>query len=369
MDTLFSNVVATIRGVINSGKKIIVASILVSLLLSNVPVMVPTAQAQASGYSGPTGYETANDIEKGVVGTSAAYEGKFKDTVNGVFEAVGRFLANIFLLFARLLLRIASFMIDFIMVIAGYNAYIDSTAVNVGWTVVRDITNMLFIVILLVISFATILGLEGYEWKQLLPKLVSAAILVNFSRTICGLLIDASQVIMMTFLNAVSATIGGNIINAFRLPTFEAFHANVQSQQLTSSGILSAAALALFFSGLVTATLGAYVFILLGRLIRLWVLIVLSPLAFVLGILPATSGMSSKWWSELADNLITGPVIMFFIWLSLIVVGAEPYGVREQGRARRWRLVADARARHRLRQWPRVEGWTRRRGRPHSRHP
>lgn len=303
-------------------KKIIIGIILFSFVVGNAPFHAQPAHAQASAsYSGPTGYDTANAIEKGANATLDKGTGVVSDTVNAVLEKVGRFLANIFLLFARLLLRMATFFIDFIMVIAGYNGYLDSTAVNVGWTVVRDITNMLFIIILLVIAFATILGLEGYEWKQLLPKLLTAAILVNFSRTICGLLIDASQVVMITFLNAVSATIGGNIINAFRLPTFEAFHPNVQTQQLTSSGILSAAALALFFSGLVTAVLGAYVFILLGRLIRLWVLIVLSPLAFVLGVLPSTSSMASTWWSELMDNLVTGPVIMFFIWLSLIVVG------------------------------------------------
>lgn len=321
MDTLFSKTVAHFRRVVKQSKKIILGIILLSFVAGSAPLQVQFAHAQAAGEK-PVGYDTANAIDKGIDSTIDKYKGTFADTVNGVLESVGRFLANILLLMARLLLKLASFLIDFILVIAGYNAYIDSTAVNIGWTVIRDITNMFFIIILLVIAFATILGLEGYEWKQMLPKLVTAAILVNFSRTICGLLIDASQVIMITFLNAVSATIGGNIINAFRLPTFEAFHPNIRSEQLTSSGIISAAALAMAFSAVVTAVLGAYVFILLGRLIRLWVLIVLSPLAFVMSVLPATSSMSSSWWSEMMDNLVTGPVIMFFIWLSLVVVGS-----------------------------------------------
>lgn len=322
MGTLLSACAARVRELHVRYRKFILPFFFGVLILGGSLGLSAQVTAQTTPYVGPTGYDSANAIEKGLTATGNKASGVLADSVNATAEAIGRFIANILLLFARLFLHLASFFIDFIMVLAGYNGYLDSTAVNVGWTVVRDITNMLFIIILLVIAFATILGLEGYEWKQLLPKLVTAAILVNFSRTICGLLIDASQVVMITFLNAVSATIGGNIINAFRLPSFEAFHPAVQGQQLTSPGIISAAALAFAFSAVVMAVIGAYVFILLGRLIRLWVLIVLSPMAFVLGVLPSTSTFSSQWWSELLDNLITGPVIMFFIWLSLIVVGS-----------------------------------------------
>jgi hypothetical protein len=270
MTTLFSKVLSPIRRV---AKKSIIGLVLFSVVLSGFPVHVQSVLAQpaTSPAENTTGFTTANEIERGITETGRSASGFVANQINEVTAAVGRFIANILLLFSRLLLHLASFCIDFIMVVAGYNGYLESTAVNIGWTVVRDITNMLFIVILLVIAFATILGLEGYEWKQLLPKLVTAAILVNFSRTICGVLIDASQVFMITFLNAVSATIGGNIINAFKLPSFEAFSPQLQSQQLTSPGIISAAALALGFSALVAGVLGAYVFILLGRLIRLWV--------------------------------------------------------------------------------------------------
>jgi hypothetical protein len=72
---------------------------------------------------------------------------------------------------------------------------------------------------------------------------------------------------------------------------------------------------------MVAAVFGAYIFILVGRMIRLWILIVLSPLAFVLSVIPKTQGFASQWWSELGDNLVTGPVLLFFIWLSLVTVG------------------------------------------------
>jgi hypothetical protein len=234
---------------------------------------------------------------------------------------VFRTVAQGFLAIARFCLKLTQFAVSFLMVIGGYNGYLNSTAVNVGWVMVRDITNMGFVVILLIIAFATILGVEQYEWKKLLPKFFFAAILVNFSRTICGVLIDLSQVIMITFLNGISATIGGNIIDAFNLSKIESFHEGVTPKELQPVGILIASMAAMFFSILVLCVMGLYVLILLGRMLRLWILIVLSPLAFVLSVIPKTQSFASEWWSEFGDNLVTGPVILFFIWLSFVTVG------------------------------------------------
>ena len=134
---------------------------------------------------------------------------------------VGDWLADgvawIALQMATLFLKLSIFVLKFIIEIGGYNGYINAPAVEVGWVMVRDLANMFFVVALLLIAFGTILGLEQYEWKKLMVKLFFAAILVNFSRVICGIMIDAAQVVMMTFINGVVATAGGNLINAFNL--------------------------------------------------------------------------------------------------------------------------------------------------------
>ena len=68
-----------------------------------------------------------------------------------------------------------------------YNDFINAAPVVAGWVIVRDICNMFFILILLVIAFATILRVEGYDIKKMIPKLIIMAVLINFSKTICGL--------------------------------------------------------------------------------------------------------------------------------------------------------------------------------------
>ena len=53
-------------------------------------------------------------------------------------------------------------------------------AVDIVWRVIRDLSNMFFIIVLIVIAFATMLKLEAYKWQRMLPKLLAMAILINF---------------------------------------------------------------------------------------------------------------------------------------------------------------------------------------------
>lgn len=232
-------------------------------------------------------------------------------------------LSKLFLWVATWFIKLTLFMFSFVIELAAYNGYLDATAVQVGWVMVRDITNMFFVVALLAMAFGTILGIEQYEWKKLLVKFVLAAILVNFSRVICGVLIDISQLIMTTFVNGIVATAGGNIINMFNFQKMLNMHTEVRPGQLASPGIFTATVAALTFSGMAMAVIAIFLFILVSRLIGLWILIVLSPLAFVLTTIPATQSFANKWWSELGDRLVTGPVLLFFIWLSFVTVGVD----------------------------------------------
>jgi len=222
---------------------------------------------------------------------------------------------------ATLMIKIAIFCLHFIIQIGGYNNYLNSTAVNVGWVMVRDVTNMFFVVILLLVAFGTILGLEQYEWKKMLVKFFFAAVLVNFSRIICGVIIDISQVIMITFVNGIAATAGGNLINAFGLNKIMGLGNGLSPDKFKSSDFFIASIGAVIFSSMVMAMMVAFLFILLSRMIVLWILIVLSPFAFVLSVIPETQKYASQWWSEFGNHVVIGPAIAFFLWLAFAVVG------------------------------------------------
>lgn len=250
-------------------------------------------------------------------GAGAAPTGGFEP---GFFTSA---ITTMLLAGAALLIKLSIFCLSFIIEIAGYNGYLNSTAVQVGWVMVRDITNMFFVVVLLLVAFGTILGLEQYEWKKMLVKFFFAAILVNFSRVICGLIIDIGQVVMITFVNGIAATAGGNLINAFNLTDILSLSKNSDAQAITNNKEIFAAAVgAIVFAALTLGTMLIFVFILLARMLVLWVLIVLSPFAFVLSVIPQTEKYASQWWSEFGNHVIVGPVAVFFLWLSFAVVGS-----------------------------------------------
>lgn len=237
-------------------------------------------------------------------------------------QVIGGF-STVFLAIARFFLSLTLYALDFFLNLAAYNAFIDAPPVVVGWFMVRDLANMFFIVALLVIAFSTMLGLENYAWKKSLVKLIAAAILVNFSRLILGFLIDASQVVTLTFLNAVEGAAGGNLINMLQLNKIleistGAGRTGADSLQVE---ILAGSIAAVVFSSMALFTIAAYAVLMLIRVLILWMLIILSPLAFVLSAIPQTKGYSSEFWGELSKYLIVGPLMTFFLWLAFATLG------------------------------------------------
>jgi hypothetical protein len=254
-------------------------------------------------------------------GTTATTPTQSSSFVGDIWSSILQGISFLLMKLAQWCLSLVMFVLAFIIEVASYNGYLTSTAVSTGWVMVRDLTNMVFVIALLAIAFGTILGIENYEWKHMLFKLVSAAILVNFSRIICGIIIDISQVVMVTFLNGIAATLGGNFIRAFNLEKIQSFSATVNGGQIEPYSVFLTAAASLFVSVTILVVMAIMLAMLVARMIVLWVLVVLSPIAFVLGVLRKTEAYASEWWSEFGKNVVTGPVLIFFIWLTLVTVG------------------------------------------------
>lgn len=231
-------------------------------------------------------------------------------------------LAQILLAVANLSIGMCIFFLRFFIAIASYNNYIDVDVVQLGWVMVRDVANMFFVVALLVIAFGTILGLEEYEWKKNLVKLIFAAIFINFSNLIAQLFIDVAHVFTMTFLNAISATAGGNLINMFKLDQItQMVGVNPDVNTEFNVEILAGTAVAALFALLAAFVMGSYVYVMMARVVSLWALIILSPLAYILGVLPKTQSYAERWWSEFSNNVIVAPIMVFFLWLAFATLG------------------------------------------------
>ncbi|MDP2944541.1 MAG: hypothetical protein Q8N57_03185, partial [bacterium] len=202
-----------------------------------------------------------------------------------------------------------------LILIASYQNFIGSPAVTLGWVIVRDICNMFFVVVLLIIAFGTILHLEEYSYKKWLPKLILMAVLINFSKTICGLMIDAAQIVMLTFVNAFKDVGGANLTDILGLTDIVTL-AKTEGEGATLWTVVGAYGLGFIYLLVAIVTIVTMMMMLVMRLVMIWLYVVLSPLAYLLSAFPGGQKYASQWWSEFTKNLIVGPVLAFFIWLS-----------------------------------------------------
>ncbi|MBU2081122.1 hypothetical protein KJ962_00210 [Patescibacteria group bacterium] len=245
----------------------------------------------------------------------------------GVANILGHLLSAIISALGLIL----TVLIKILVWVCSQSNFIGSAAVSNGWKIVRDLCNMFFILILLIISFATMLRMPNYEWKKLLPKLLLMAILINFSKTICGLIIDAAQIIMLTFVNGFKAVGEGNLVSMLGLK--EIYSIDAEATNVNTFTVFGSYLLALIYVLISLVVITTMVAVLVMRMVMLWIYIVLSPLAYLLAAFPAGQSYSQQWWKEFTNNVIVGPVLAFFIWLSfasatgLVSADINPTGV------------------------------------------
>lgn len=260
--------------------------------------------------------------------------------VNWIIAIFTKVLVYIMELLGYILIQL----VDFLIQIVQFNNFVKAAPVRIGWPILRDTVNMFFIIVVLVSAFATIIGYpKEFHYRQILPKLLLMAVLINFSKTLIGLMIDFSQVVVLTFVNGFKAAAGGNFINALHIRevmNIDTKTGPVITQVGNEIKIDSAAAadddvtIYQIFNMLLAAIFGIWllsisitliiimVVFFLARIIILWFLLITSPVMFFAWSLPgklqkAFSAFTDQWWSRLSSALIGGPVMAFFLWLSL----------------------------------------------------
>ncbi|MDP6571778.1 MAG: hypothetical protein QF747_03005, partial [Patescibacteria group bacterium] len=238
---------------------------------------------------------------------------------------VATMLSSLAQIIIELVGKLLIVLIEILLAVVKYNDFINAPAVDRGWILVRDVANMAFLIIFIAIAFATILGVEKYEWKRLLPKLLIMAVAINFSKTICGIIIDAAQVVMITFVNGFKDVAAGNLIRGFGLNDMLAIRDLGADENVTDTAVAAASILAVILLVIAAVTVGVIVLMFLVRIMFLWILIILSPLAFIMAATPGAENQFQKWFQQLIKYAFVGPIMAFFLWLSFsIMAGVAP---------------------------------------------
>lgn len=200
-----------------------------------------------------------------------------------------------------------------------------------AWSTFRNIGNILFVIALLFVIFSQVtgIGIDNYGIKRILPKLIVTAIIVNFSYIICGLLVDLSNIVgdsIKNIFESVEFTAGDKpsdglgpvgiitfLVTAISAGAAAAAGVTVAGSVIAGGGLLTILVPILTF--LASAVIaGFFAMLMLGvRQALVIIMIVISPIAFVLYAIPNTNPLFKKWFALFRGLLMLYPVYCFMV--------------------------------------------------------
>ena len=310
----------------NQLKNTLVLILVVSVLVSNLTFLLAPLQASA---------QLPGIGENPVVGKKSFSEtcgwwGFFSNFYECGMRVIGAFL-DIFLYVAAILVYIAGALLDAVIFAVENLAIIP--AVEVAWTFVRDISNLLLILAFLIIGLGTVLQLDAYGYgKKVLPRLILVAILINFSLVLTGFVIDFTNILSKFFLDIIRpAEAGSGIRNvalelAKGLSTQKIFESNGEAAALTAILAMLIGLLGGLIALLITAIVFfATAFFMAFRVVALWQIMILSPGAFLLGAIPATHQYFKKWADYLFKWAFFAPAYFFLLSLTITIIRSDAF--------------------------------------------
>lgn len=239
-----------------------------------------------------TGYILANPIESA-----------FKGLLFAVLKVIS------------ILIIAAGALFDTVLNYEFLNAFLRNDGIYNGWVIVRDVLNMFFMLLLLFSAFATIFQVEKYHLRKVIIMLVVMALLVNFSFPIALFVMDFSNSAMYFFVDAMNS---GSTSMSARVASFVGFGQTIENS-VSLQDDLSAIILAIIFSFILFLTIIGISINLLIRVLAFAILLVLAPAGFVFAFFPDTKNIANDWWSALFKYAFMGPVMVFFIYLSVMM--------------------------------------------------
>jgi hypothetical protein len=197
------------------------------------------------------------------------------------------------------------------------NPISQSGAIYNAWTVIRNLANVVFVVVFLIVIFSQVssVGISNYGIKKMLPRLVVAAILVNISFVIVQVLVDVANIVGASLYELMKSVTPNNTID-FGWGKLVALMlaGGATGAGLVWGGVVLSGGLAAAFWMLLPIALAGMLALLAAMLTLIFrqaiipVLAIMAPLAFVAYLLPNTQSWFNKWKDLLISMLMLYPL-------------------------------------------------------------
>ena len=161
---------------------------------------VPSEAAAAAGATATT----VTGVR--VIDTGSAFENNISECralTGGLDACLVKLAYYIFYVVPSFLLNLVANFFNIIIPLALSSTMYTASFIGDAWTIVRDLSNIFFILILLYIAIKTILGLGGSEVKKMIVQVIIMALLINFSMFFTKIIIDSSNILALVFYNKI----------------------------------------------------------------------------------------------------------------------------------------------------------------------
>jgi hypothetical protein len=200
------------------------------------------------------------------------------------------------------------------------------------WANMRNLASLFFILVFFMVIFGTAIGWDNYQIKKILPRLVVGALLVPLSWYICTAVIDVGYVLGQGLV-ALTHT----IVPSAKIDFGNAWSILVAGGVLVGGTLAATAAISTLGAGVIISfliSLFAAFLTLVMRKILITTLVIISPFAFLLWILPNTQKTYNTWWQNFLKLVMMYPLIMGLFEagrLFAYAAGTAPVNAVEKG--------------------------------------
>ena len=225
----------------------------------------------------------------------------------------------------------------------------NGAGIRAAWAALRDLANLVFIFAMLYMSIETILDRPN-NYKKLLKPLIIAAVFINFSFFIGGIIIDASNIFAVGIYDAImptapldtssdifsitkdtgGLTVSGQFLGLLNLNQLYSARGVSGSDSTTlalrpDTGVSGVNKFISIILGTIIILVASFVFmtgavLLVIRTGTLMFVLAVSPMAFAGEVVPKLENQSKKWWTMLWNQSFFAPAFLLCIYVSLVIL-------------------------------------------------
>lgn len=271
-------------------------------------------------------------------GTNSTTDGA-GDALGFIFSPFAKGVSMILLALSSWILALSGWLFDYIVeeTIINMAKNLDSgigSGITTAWKTMRDLSNIVFIFVLLYAAFKTIFDANIGNFGRTIINIIIVALLINFSLFITKVVIDASNVVSTGFYNSIAKAntqtslqrngetstfdgISGGYMKLLGLQTWYgsgSINDGVSTGKIFILGVMGSifmlmTAVILFVSGMMFV----------ARFIILIFLMILSPLACIAYTIPGQNDKFSEFIEALKNQAFFAPVFFMFTWITFKV--------------------------------------------------